>query len=136
MRNLFDEIAHSLGLRRSDVQVESVEIQARLSDVHGRIDEFEYRLRTIEEIVNRFIEAFEGKLQDLARRGRKAKQQTYEELDALRRDLEGYIDILEKAIEGQLDMARREDIRRLLASARAKRRHVSNVIALKVAGNG
>jgi hypothetical protein len=44
-------------------------------------------LRTMEEIVNSFIESFEGKLQDLARRGLKAKQQTYEELDALRRDL-------------------------------------------------
>jgi hypothetical protein len=136
MRKLFDEICHSLGLRRSGVQIAAVEIQARLSDAHGRMNEFERRLRTIEEIVNRFIETFEGKLQDLARRGRKAKQQTYEELDALRRDLEGYIDILERAVEGQLDMERREDIRRMLVSARAKRRHVNNVIALKVANNG
>jgi hypothetical protein len=136
MRNLFDEIAHSLGLRRSDVQVEAVDIQARLSDMRGRMDEFEHRLRTIEETVNKFIQTFEGKLQDLARRGLKAKQQTYEELDALRRDLEVYIDILERAVEAQLDMARREDIRRLLASARTKRRHVNNVIALKVVNNG
>jgi hypothetical protein len=99
MRNLFDEIAQSLGLRRSDAQVKAVDIQARLSDVHGRMDEFERRLRTMEEIVNRFVETFEGKLQDLARRGLKAKQQTYEELDALRRDLDGYIDILERAVE-------------------------------------
>jgi hypothetical protein len=136
MRNLFDEIAQSLGLRRSDAQVKAVDIQARLSDVHGRMDEFERRLRTMEEIVNRFVETFEGKLQDLARRGLKAKQQTYEELAALRRDLDGYIDILERAVEAQLDMARREDVRRLLASARVKRRHINNVIALKVANHG
>jgi hypothetical protein len=100
------------------------------------MDDFEVRLGKMEEAFRRFVEAFEGRLQDLAQRGRKAKQQTSEELDALRRDLDGYIDILERAVEAQLDMARREDVRRLLASARAKRRYINNVIALKVANNG
>jgi predicted component of type VI protein secretion system len=135
MRNLLDEIAQSLGLRRSNAEVETADIQGQLADMHGRMDEFEHRLRTMEEVVNRFIETFEGKLQDLARRGLKAKRQTSEELEALHRDLAGYIDILERAVETQLDMARRQDIRRLLASARAKRRHVQNVIALKVANS-
>ena len=54
----------------------------------------------------------------------------------LRRDLDTYIDILEKSVEGQLDMARRQDLRRLLASARAKRTRISNVIALKAANDG
>jgi len=46
------------------------------------------------------------------------------------------IDILEKAVEAQLDMAHRQEIRRLLTSARQKRTRISNVVALKAVNDG
>jgi hypothetical protein len=78
----------------------------------------------------------EKKLDDLAARGRDAKRQTVEELASLRGDIDLYIDILEKSIEAQFDMARRQEIRRLLTTARAKRTRISNVINRRAANDG
>jgi uncharacterized protein (DUF2342 family) len=136
MNSLLDEIARSLGLRRSNSQTKPAEIQVQLVDIQGRMADFEHRLVRMETAFNEFVVAFQRKLSDLARRGAQARQQAVDELEVLRRDLDTYIDILEKSVEGQLDMARRQDLRRLLASARAKRTRISNVIALKAANDG
>jgi hypothetical protein len=91
---------------------------------------------TVENAVQQFVSVFEKKLDDLAARGRDAKRQTAEELAPLRRDLDTYIDILEKSIEAQFDMARRQEIRRLLTTAQAKRTRISNVINRRAANDG
>jgi hypothetical protein len=136
MRKLLDEIARSLGLRRSDARTEAAGIQAQLVDMQGRLDGFEHRLIVMETTLDEFVTAFERKLDDLARRGTQARQQAVDQLEALSRDLDTYIDILENSVEAQFDMARQQVLRRLLASARAKRTRISNVIALKAANDG
>lgn len=133
---LIDEIARRLGLRNTDHHTEPTVLGAALIDMRGQMDKFEVRLATIERTVDDFVSVFEKKLDEFALRGAKAKQQAADGLEALRRDMDAYIDILEKAVEAQLDMARRQDIRRLLASARAKRTRITNVIALKAANDG
>jgi hypothetical protein len=98
MNILLDEIAQSLGLRRSDSQTKPAEIEVQLVDIQGRMADFEHRLVRMEAAFNEFVVAFQRKLSDLARRGAQARQ--------------------------------------LLASARAKRTRISNVIALKAANDG
>ena len=51
-----------------------------------------------------------------------AKRKIAEEFASLHRDLDAYIEILEKAIEAQFDMAQRLEIRRLLTTARTSER--------------
>jgi hypothetical protein len=86
--------------------------------------------------VEQFVFVFEQKLDDLAARGRDAERQTTKELGSLHHDLDTYIEILEKAIEAQFDMARRLEIRRLLTTARTKRTRIGNVINRKAANDG
>jgi hypothetical protein len=97
--------------------------------------DFEERLQRVEKAVEQFVSAFEAKLDDLAGRGRDAKRQTAEALASLNRDLDTYIEILEKAIEAQSDMARRLEIGRLLTIARRRRTRISNLIT-KAANDG
>jgi hypothetical protein len=54
----------------------------------------------------------------------------------LHRDLDTYIELLEKAIEAQFDMARRIEIRRLLTTARTKRTRIGKIISQKAANDG
>jgi len=111
-------------------------LRAELAGVKGQLSDYETRLTAIEKTVDEFIAAYERKLDEIARRGSQAKQKAYEELQGLRRDIDAYIDILERSVEAQLDMARRQELRRLLTNARAKRTRIGNVIALKAANNG
>lgn len=134
--NLFDEISRALGMRKADQGSEIAEFRASLTDTQSQLKKFEARLVRVEKAVAQFVAAFEMKLDDLATRGRDAKRQTAEELASLNRDLDTYIDIVEKAIEAQFDMARRLEIRRLLTTARAKRTRISNLISGKAANDG
>src|ERR1700738_1429653 len=108
MNSLLDEIAQSLGLRRSNSQTKPAEIQVQLVDIQGRMADFEHRLARMEAAFNEFVVAFQRKLSDLARRGAQARRQAVDELEVLRRDLDTYIDILEKSVEGRVSRAPRE----------------------------
>jgi hypothetical protein len=134
--SLFDEIARALGKRKADQKSEIAEFGASFTETKSQLQDFEARLARVENAVQQFVSVFEKKLDDLADRGRDAKRQTDEELAPLRRDLDTYIDILEKSIEAQFDMARRQEIRRLLTTARAKRTRISNVINRRAANDG
>ena len=134
--SLFDEIARALGKRKADQKSEIAEFRASFTETKSQLQDFEARLVRVENAVQQFVSVFEKKLDDLAARGRDAKRQTAEELAPLRRDLDTYIDILEKSIEAQFDMARRQEIRRLLITARAKRTRISNVINRRAANDG
>jgi len=134
--SLFDEIARALGKRKADQKSEIAEFRASFTETKSQLQDFEARLVRVENAVQQFVSVFEKKLDDLAARGRDAKRQTAEELAPLRRDLDTYIDILEKSIEAQFDMARRQEIRRLLTTAQAKRTRISNVINRRAANDG
>jgi len=108
----------------------------RLRHEKGLSQDFEARLIRVENAVNQFVSAFQKQLDDLAARGLDAKRQTADALASLNRDLDSYIDILEKAIEAQFDMARRLELRRLLITARTKRTRIGNVIKRKAANDG
>jgi hypothetical protein len=134
--SLFDEIARALGKRTADQKSEIAEFRASFTETKSQLQDFEARLVRVENAVEQFVSVFEKKLDDLAARGRDAKRQTVEELASLRGDIDLYIDILEKSIEAQFDMARRQEIRRLLTTARAKRTRISNVINRRAANDG
>jgi hypothetical protein len=134
--SLFDEIACALGMRKADQKSEIAEFKASFTETKSQLKDFEARLVRVENAVQQFVSVFEKKLDDLAARGRDAKRHTDEELTSLLRDLDTYIDILEKSIEAQFDMARRHEIRRLLTTARAKRTRISNVIVRRAANDG
>jgi hypothetical protein len=134
--SLFDEIACALGMRKADQKSEIAEFKASFTETKSQLKDFEARLVRVENAVQQFVSVFEKKLDDLAARGRDAKRHTDEELTSLLRDLDTYIDILEKSIEAQFDMARRHEIRRLLTIARAKRTRISNVIVRRAANDG
>jgi hypothetical protein len=134
--NLFDEIARALGMKRADQASEIAKVKASFTETQSRWTDFEDRLARVENAVQQFVLVFERKLDDLAVRGRAANRQTAEELASLHRDLDTYIEVLEKAIEAQFDMARRLEIRRLLTTARTKRTRIGNVISRKAANDG
>ena len=134
--NLLDEIARALGMRKADQGLELEGIRTSFTETESRLNDFEARLIRVENAVNQFVSAFQKKLDDLAARGLDAKRQTADALASLNGDLDSYIDILEKAIEAQFDMARRLELRRLLITARAKRTRIGNVIKRKAANDG
>jgi hypothetical protein len=134
--SLFDDIARTLGVRKADQNSEIAGLRASLNETSGQMRDFGERLAKVEKAVEQFVSAFEAKLDDLAGRGRDAKRQTAEELASLHRDLDTYIELLEKAIEAQFDMARRIEIRRLLTTARTKRTRIGKIISQKAANDG
>jgi hypothetical protein len=123
-------------MKRADQRSEIAEVRASFTETQSHLKDFEDRLVKVEHAVQQFVSVFEQKLDDLAARGRDAKRQTAEELVSLHRDLDTYVEILEKAIEAQFDMARRLEIRRLLTTARMKRTRIGNVIDRKAANDG
>jgi hypothetical protein len=133
---LFDEITRALGMKRADQRSEIAEVRASFTETQSLLRDFERRLVRVEKAVEQFVFVFEQKLDDLAARGRDAERQTIKELGSLHHDLDTYIEILEKAIEAQFDMARRLEIRRLLTTARTKRTRIGKVINRKAANDG
>lgn len=134
--NLFDEITRALGMKRADQRSEIAGVRASFTETQSHLRDFESRLVRVEKAVEQFVFVFEQKLDDLAARGRDAKRQTAKELASLHHDLDTYIEILEKAIEAQFDMARRLEIRRLLTTARTKRTRIGKIISQKAANDG
>jgi ABC-type transporter Mla subunit MlaD len=134
--NLFDEITRALGMRKTDQRSEIAEVRASFTETQSHLRDFEARLVKVETAVEQFVSVFDKKLDDLAARGRDANRQTAVELASLHRDLDTYIELLEKAIEAQFDMARRIEIRRLLTTARTKRTRIGNIISRKAANDG
>jgi vacuolar-type H+-ATPase subunit E/Vma4 len=134
--SLFDDIARTLGVRKAYQNSEIAGLRASLNETSSQMRDFGERLEKVEKAVEQFVSAFEEKLDDLAARGRDANRQTAVELASLHRDLDTYIELLEKAIEAQFDMARRIEIRRLLTTARTKRTRIGNIISRKAANDG
>ena len=134
--SLFDEIARALGVGKVDQKSEIAEFRGSFTETKSQLSDFEARLVRVENAVEHFVSVFEKKLDDLAARSRDAKRHTAEELASLHRDLDTYIDILERSIEAQFDMARRIEIRRLLTTARTKRTRIGRIISQKAANDG
>ncbi len=111
-------------------------MESKLSDMQAQLDQFKAQIANIEQTVDEFVSGFESKLQELARRGTGAKDKADRDLRALRKDLDAYIDVVETLVRGQMDAARRQEISRLLTSARRKRTRISNEIERRAANDG
>src|SRR6266481_1365061 len=111
---LFDEIARALGLEIADQKSEITALKKQLAEMQGRLEDYGQRIARVEHTIQDLISGFGVKLKELAVRGRQASRQTTEELSDLQRDLDLFIDILDKSIAAQFDMVRRQEIRKLL----------------------
>lgn len=111
-------------------------MESKLSNMQVQLDQFKKQIAAIETTVDEFVAGFEARLHDLARRGAGAKDKADRELKSLRKDLDAYIDVVETLVRGQMDAARRQEISRLLTSAKKKRTRISNEIERRAANDG
>lgn len=124
-------------------ETDNAVLQGEISDLRNEVDgfkvtfaEFRNEVAEIKSTVEHFVGSFEAQLTQLAKRGAGAKDRADRELKLLRRDLDSYIEVVEKLVVGQMDAERRRELSRLITSARKKRTRIENEIKRRAANDG
>ena len=117
-------------------KIKTAGIQSRLDDAEAKIRDFDERLREADEKFG-IIEGRLLELQEQIERGLKTaldqslnlKRKTDEQLRELRASISAQMEPIEKILEGELNQARRREIKELLRRARARLTSINKLTA-------
>jgi inorganic triphosphatase YgiF len=135
MMPLFKSILEKIGVRLDKHEAAIEELKRHLVDTTNRVDEYGGRIEKIEDALEKVVAGFEESYASLAQRAVKAREQRKKDLQALRREIDIFIQIVELSAEAQMDETRRRRVAKLLKNARTKRTRLSNLLGPNVAND-
>jgi hypothetical protein len=98
-------------------------------NVEERLGELEKRTDKIERELSELHEKIERGLKTALDQALNLKRKTDEELRDLRANISAQMEVMEKVVQGELDDARRREVKQLLRRARGTRTRVDKLIA-------